>query len=257
MESEGTDWLPSNLTMDSESPDWLPSNLTMDSESLDCLPSNLTMDSESPDWTADPDPDTCQLCCSRQRKLELFPGWARTPIRSSKRSPTGSGIPSGSSRRHAETMCDADEMSLAASDGDWHPTLTNPSSTPSCRVQELVYQVVEALLLAQDGSDGRSLYSRLPPLFAVQDPEGGRSGPERVLHRNLLRPCPNYSRPTREGPTALRSVEPPVMGWAVVPEGLEVVAAGEPLPSPPRRSQRENRGQPPERYGEWTSGQEF
>ncbi|KAA0701562.1 hypothetical protein E1301_Tti023210 [Triplophysa tibetana] len=71
MESEGTDWLPSNLTMDSESPDCLPSNLTMDSESPDCLPSNLTMDSESPDclpsnltmdsespdWTADPDPD--------------------------------------------------------------------------------------------------------------------------------------------------------------------------------------------------------
>ncbi|KAA0701566.1 hypothetical protein E1301_Tti023926 [Triplophysa tibetana] len=70
MESEGTDWLPSNLTMDSESPDCLPSNLTMDSESPDCLPSNLTMDSESPDclpsnltmdsespdWTADPDP---------------------------------------------------------------------------------------------------------------------------------------------------------------------------------------------------------
>ncbi|KAA0701565.1 hypothetical protein E1301_Tti023203 [Triplophysa tibetana] len=59
MESEGTDWLPSNLTMDSESPDCLPSNLTMDSESPDCLPSNLTMDSESPiasrpisQWTA-------------------------------------------------------------------------------------------------------------------------------------------------------------------------------------------------------------
>ncbi|KAA0709020.1 Laminin subunit alpha-2 [Triplophysa tibetana] len=54
----------------------------------------------------------------------------RTPIRSSKRSPTGGGIPSGSSCTHSETMCDVDEMSLAASEGDWHPTLTNPSSTP-------------------------------------------------------------------------------------------------------------------------------
>ncbi|KAA0722931.1 hypothetical protein E1301_Tti013641 [Triplophysa tibetana] len=33
-------------------------------------------------------------------------------------------------------MCDIDEMSLAASEGDWHPTLTNPSSTPSGRVQD-------------------------------------------------------------------------------------------------------------------------
>ncbi|KAA0705306.1 hypothetical protein E1301_Tti009829 [Triplophysa tibetana] len=54
----------------------------------------------------------------------------RTPIRSSKRSPTGGGIPSGSSRTHSETMCDVDETSLAASEGDWHPALTNLSSTP-------------------------------------------------------------------------------------------------------------------------------
>ncbi|KAA0719685.1 hypothetical protein E1301_Tti023793 [Triplophysa tibetana] len=60
----------------------------------------------------------------------------RTPIRSSERSPTGGGIPSGSSATHSETMCDIDEMSLAASVGDWHPTLTNPSSTPSGRVQD-------------------------------------------------------------------------------------------------------------------------
>ncbi|XP_056606774.1 uncharacterized protein LOC130424837 [Triplophysa dalaica] len=60
----------------------------------------------------------------------------RTPIRSSERSPTGGGIPSGSSRTHSETMCDVDEMSLAASEGDWHPTLPNPNSTPSGRVQE-------------------------------------------------------------------------------------------------------------------------
>ncbi|KAA0708102.1 hypothetical protein E1301_Tti023591 [Triplophysa tibetana] len=60
----------------------------------------------------------------------------RTPIRSSERSPTGGGIPSGSSATHSETMCDIDEMSLAASEGDWHPTLTNPSSTPSGRVQD-------------------------------------------------------------------------------------------------------------------------
>ncbi|KAA0720540.1 hypothetical protein E1301_Tti020675 [Triplophysa tibetana] len=60
----------------------------------------------------------------------------RTPIRSSERSPTGGGIPSGSSATHSETMCEIDEMSLAASEGDWHPTLTNPSSTPSGRVQD-------------------------------------------------------------------------------------------------------------------------
>ncbi|KAA0713894.1 hypothetical protein E1301_Tti010005 [Triplophysa tibetana] len=60
----------------------------------------------------------------------------RTPIRSSERSPTGGGISSGSSARHSETMCDVDEMSLAASEGDWHPTLTNPSSTPSGRAQD-------------------------------------------------------------------------------------------------------------------------
>ncbi|KAA0718558.1 hypothetical protein E1301_Tti013138 [Triplophysa tibetana] len=54
-----------------------------------------------------------------------------TPIRSSERSPTGGGIPSGSSSTHSETMCDVNEMSLAASEGDWHPTLTNPSSTPA------------------------------------------------------------------------------------------------------------------------------
>ncbi|KAA0701952.1 hypothetical protein E1301_Tti007777 [Triplophysa tibetana] len=54
----------------------------------------------------------------------------RTLIRSSKRSPTGGGIPSGTSRTHSEMMCDVDEMSLAASEGDSHLTLTNPSSTP-------------------------------------------------------------------------------------------------------------------------------
>ncbi|KAA0723998.1 hypothetical protein E1301_Tti023112 [Triplophysa tibetana] len=54
----------------------------------------------------------------------------RTPSHSSERSPTGGAIPSGSSATHSETMCDVDEMSLAASEGDWHPTLTNPSSTP-------------------------------------------------------------------------------------------------------------------------------
>lgn len=31
------------------------------------------------------------------------------------------------------------------------------------------------------------------PVYIIR-PEG-RLGPERVLHRNLLRPCPNYSRP--------------------------------------------------------------
>ncbi|KAA0724018.1 hypothetical protein E1301_Tti019935 [Triplophysa tibetana] len=158
-------------------------------------------------------------------------------------------------------MCDADEMSLAASDGDWHPTLTNPSSTPSGRVQELVYQVVVP-------------GDQFQPLMHAYHTQMGHQGQERtlsLLRRHFFWPrmeatvgafiqdCPRcfLLKTRKEGPTALRSVEPPVMGWAVVPEGLEVVAAGEPLPSPPRRSQRENRGQPPERYGELTSGQEF
>lgn len=93
------------------------------------------------------------------------------------------------------------------------------------------------------------------PVYVIR-PEG-RLGHKRVLHRNLLRPCPNYSGPTEEVPTAPKTPAPPVVGWAVVPGGPELVAARRALSSSPRRSQRDNRGQPPARYGEWVTVQEF
>lgn len=79
----------------------------------------------------------------------------------------------------------------------------------------------------------------------------GQPGPERVLHWNLLRPCPNYpttNTALMEEPEAPRQ---PLMGWALVPGGLGQRDAEPPPPS--RRSQRANQGQTPERYGNWTS----
>ncbi|KAG1936037.1 interleukin-1 receptor accessory protein-like 1-A [Pimephales promelas] len=86
------------------------------------------------------------------------------------------------------------------------------------------------------------------PVYSVR-PEG-KPGPIRVLHRNLLRPCPNYPQLAAEAPSAPPALEAPMIGWAVVPRDPEVEARAA-LPSPPRRSQRNTRGQPPERYGEW------
>lgn len=90
------------------------------------------------------------------------------------------------------------------------------------------------------------------PVYAIR-PEG-RAGPERVLHRNLMRPCPNYPKPTVERPPAEPVWMPPVVGWAVVPQRVGIGPRPEEPNSPPRRSQRENRGQPPSRYGDWVSG---
>lgn len=86
------------------------------------------------------------------------------------------------------------------------------------------------------------------PVYSVR-PEG-KPGPIRVLHRNLLRPCPNYPQPVAEAQSVPSAPNVPMVGWAIVPRNPEVEARVTPL-TPPRRSQRDNRGQPPERYGEW------
>lgn len=90
------------------------------------------------------------------------------------------------------------------------------------------------------------------PVYALR-PEG-KAGPERVLHRNLIRPCPNYPKRVVENPPVETSGMPPLVGWAVIPGGLGLGLRPEAPISPPRRSQRENRGQPPARFGDWVSG---
>ncbi len=89
------------------------------------------------------------------------------------------------------------------------------------------------------------------PVYTIR-PEG-KPGPERVIHRNLIRPCPNYPKPTVEAPAVPVAPRPPLVGWAVVPRGPDIEPRGVDPASPPRRSQRDNRGQPPERYGDWVS----
>ncbi|KAG1926021.1 interleukin-1 receptor accessory protein-like 1-A [Pimephales promelas] len=87
------------------------------------------------------------------------------------------------------------------------------------------------------------------PVYTVR-PEG-RLGPERVLHRNLLRPCPNFPEGREETPVVPPCSEAPWVGWAVAPRHPEVGVGRVAPVSPPRRSQRDTRGQPPERYGAW------
>lgn len=99
------------------------------------------------------------------------------------------------------------------------------------------------------------------PVYTIR-PEG-KAGPDRVVHRNMIRPCPNYPSPVEEAPKEPAPVAPWIGGWAVVPRGpanvparvvprghVDVPARVDPT-SPPRRSQRDNRGRPPTRYGEW------
>uniref|UniRef100_A0A8C1L969 Gypsy retrotransposon integrase-like protein 1 n=1 Tax=Cyprinus carpio TaxID=7962 RepID=A0A8C1L969_CYPCA len=90
------------------------------------------------------------------------------------------------------------------------------------------------------------------PVYALR-PEG-KAGPERVLHRNLIRPCPNYPKRVVENPPVETSGMPPLVGWVVIPGGLGLGLRPEAPISPPRWSQRENRGQPPARFGDWVSG---
>lgn len=88
------------------------------------------------------------------------------------------------------------------------------------------------------------------PVYVLR-PDGG-TGPERVLHRNLIRPCPNYPRPVDTiTPTEERAHRTPMIGWAVVPRGPAIEPEQANFPSPPRRSQRDNRGQPLAWYGDW------
>lgn len=93
------------------------------------------------------------------------------------------------------------------------------------------------------------------PVYTIR-PEG-RTGPERVLHRNLLHPCPNYpaSRDEPQGePQDSRSAPiPPLMGWAVIPGDHQPVALAQDPVSEPRRSGRSTQGQLPDRYGDWAS----
>ncbi len=57
-------------------------------------------------------------------------------------------------------------------------------------------------------------------LYTIR-PEG-KPGPERVIHRNLIRPCPNYPKLTVGAPAVPVAPRPPLVGWAVVPsEGPE------------------------------------
>lgn len=82
------------------------------------------------------------------------------------------------------------------------------------------------------------------PVYVLR-PEGG-TGPERVLHRNLIRPCPNYPTPVDTIiPTEERAHRTPMIGWAVVPRGPAIEPEQANFPSPPRR------GQPPAWYGDW------
>lgn len=55
------------------------------------------------------------------------------------------------------------------------------------------------------------------PVYTIR-PEG-KSGPERTLHRNLLRPCPNFPRPREEVPTVPAAPRSPLVGWALIPRG--------------------------------------
>lgn len=91
------------------------------------------------------------------------------------------------------------------------------------------------------------------PVYTVR-PEG-RSGPEQVIHRNLLQPCPHY--PVLSGGTTDQPPLPPpppprpLMGWAWIPAGPRQPDE-DPEPEP-RRSQRCTQGRPPQRYGNWGS----
>lgn len=89
------------------------------------------------------------------------------------------------------------------------------------------------------------------PVYKVR-PEG-KPGPDRVLHRNLLRPCPNHPMAAGERQANPEAPLGPLMGWASVPVGPEFAAEGRDSPSQPRRSQRVTQGRPPERYGNWTT----
>lgn len=92
------------------------------------------------------------------------------------------------------------------------------------------------------------------PVYTVR-PEG-KSGPERVLHRNLLRPCPHYPEVlegTINQPVSSPPPPTPLMGWTWTPTGPWPPPRDEDQEPEPRRSQRSTQGRPPQRYGNWGS----
>ncbi|CAL9687389.1 unnamed protein product [Knipowitschia caucasica] len=81
------------------------------------------------------------------------------------------------------------------------------------------------------------------PVYKIR-PEG-KDGPERVIHRNNLRPCLYYTAPEA---TTAPSSEPPASMWGLLLPVGEVVEEGPVPPPEPRRSQRANLGARPQRY---------
>ena len=85
------------------------------------------------------------------------------------------------------------------------------------------------------------------PVYKVR-PEG-RSGPQRILHRNHLRPCLLYPTPEPPQPADQGALQPLLPDWGLMFQTGQGGAAEEAEPGPlPRRSQRSNLGNPPLRY---------
>ncbi|KAA0717549.1 hypothetical protein E1301_Tti013840 [Triplophysa tibetana] len=92
-------------------------------------------------------------------------------------------------------------MSLAASEGDWHPTLTNPSSTPSGRVQDEA-EVMSSVLTRGYVVPEASEISRDVCFPATQDPFDIGSGscaptggtPEAEIEGKTSTPSATFSR---------------------------------------------------------------
>lgn len=87
------------------------------------------------------------------------------------------------------------------------------------------------------------------PVYTVR-PEG-EQGPERVLHRNLLRPCPHFPVAQEKPGRATEQLTRPQAGWAWIPVPPQYPIVEGHADTPPRRSQRATQGRPPDRYGSW------
>ncbi|KAL7837443.1 hypothetical protein SRHO_G00271540 [Serrasalmus rhombeus] len=85
------------------------------------------------------------------------------------------------------------------------------------------------------------------PVYVVR-PEG-KLGPERTLHRNLLRPCLYLPKSPQVPPTERNLRVEEQWGWVPGFQGDLEEQAGVGA----RRSQRVNHGQPPVRFGDWAS----
>ena len=86
------------------------------------------------------------------------------------------------------------------------------------------------------------------PVYRIR-PEG-KDGPERSLHRNLLRPCPHFPPQNTTVAKSGNTTEACLPTWGLMmPVGGGAHAEQAPLPEP-RRSQRSTRGTLPQRYRE-------